>query len=257
MSEKNNLSGTEKIKMASQGLRGTLKESLTDAYTGNIREDDQALVKFHGMYMQDDRDRREERSRKKLEPLYAFMIRLRLPGGFMTPEQWIGLHHVAGKYSTGTIKITTRQTIQLHGILKSNAKPTISAFNTMHLDSIAACGDVNRNVTCASHPKESPLHEEIYQFAREISAHHLPKTRGYYEVWMDAEKLADTTEEDPLYQDRYLPRKFKISIAIPPNNDVDVFINDLGLIAIIEDGVLKGYNFAAGGGLGSTHGNAA
>ncbi|MGJ7030658.1 assimilatory sulfite reductase (NADPH) hemoprotein subunit [Niabella hirudinis] len=257
MSEKNNLSGTEKIKMASQGLRGTLKESLLDAHTGAIRESDQSLVKFHGMYMQDDRDRREERSRKKLEPLYAFMIRLRLPGGFMTPEQWIGLHHIAGNYSTGTIKITTRQTIQLHGILKSHTKPTISAFNTMHLDSIAACGDVNRNVTCASHPKESPLHEEIYQFAREISAHNLPKTRGYYEVWMDAEKLVETTEEDPLYQDRYLPRKFKIGIAIPPNNDVDVFINDLGLIAIIEDGELKGYNMAAGGGLGSTHGNAA
>ncbi|ANH82797.1 sulfite reductase subunit beta [Niabella ginsenosidivorans] len=257
MSGKNNLSGTEKIKLASQGLRGTLKESLKDDYTGAIREDDQALVKFHGMYMQDDRDRREERSRKKLEPLYSFMIRLRLPGGLMTPEQWIGLYHIAGKYSTGTIKITTRQTIQLHGILKSHTKPTISAFNTLHLDSIAACGDVNRNVTCASHPKESPLHEEIYQFAREISAYHLPKTRGYYEIWMDAEKLAETTEEDPLYQDRYLPRKFKIGIAIPPNNDIDVFINDLGLIAIIEDGILKGYNFAAGGGLGSTHGNPA
>ncbi|AHF16571.1 NADPH-dependent assimilatory sulfite reductase hemoprotein subunit [Niabella soli] len=257
MSEKNNLSGTEKIKMASQGLRGTLKESLKDDYTGAIREDDQALVKFHGMYMQDDRDRREERSQKKLEPYYMYMIRLRLPGGFMTPEQWIGLHHIAGKHSTGTIKITTRQTIQLHGILKSHIKPTISSFNTLHLDSIAACGDVNRNVTCASHPKESPLHEELYQLAREISARHLPKSRGYYEIWMDAEKLVETTEEDPLYQDRYLPRKFKIGIAIPPNNDIDVFINDLGLIAIIEDGKLKGFNLAAGGGLGSTHGNAA
>lgn len=257
MSEKNNLSGTEKIKVASQGLRGTLKESLVDAHTGAIREDDQALIKFHGMYMQDDRDRREERSRKKLEWLYSYMIRLRLPGGFLTPEQWVGLHHIAGDHSTGTIKITTRQTIQLHGILKSHIKPTISSFNTLHLDSIAACGDVNRNVTCTSHPNESPLHEEVHAYAAKISELALPKTRGYYEIWMDEQKIAETTEEDPLYQDRYLPRKFKIGIALPPNNDVDLFINDLGLIAIIEEGKLVGFNVTAGGGLGTTHGNPA
>jgi sulfite reductase (NADPH) hemoprotein beta-component len=255
MSDGKNLSPVERIKKASDGLRGTLKESLQDGITGALREDDQSLIKFHGMYQQDDRDRREERSAKKLEWLYSYMIRLRLPGGFLKPDQWIGLHHVAGEYSTGTIKITTRQTVQLHGILKSSIKPTIKAFNTLALDSIAACGDVNRNVMCSAHPGESPLHEEIFRYADKISLLALPKTRAYYEVWLDEEQLADKKEDDPLYQDRYLPRKFKIAIAIPPNNDIDVFTNDIGLIAIIENGQLKGFNIAAGGGLSATHGN--
>jgi sulfite reductase (NADPH) hemoprotein beta-component len=183
------------------------------------------------------------------------MIRLRLPGGFLTPDQWVGLHHIAGEHSTGTIKITTRQTVQLHGILKSHIRPTIQSFNTLHLDSIAACGDVNRNVTCSAHPKESAIHEEVFNYADKISTLALPKTRAYYEVWLDEEKIADKNEADPLYQERYLPRKFKIGIAIPPNNDVDVLTNDLGLIAIIENDKLIGFNIAAGGGLSATHGN--
>lgn len=256
MSKEKNLSPVERIKKASDGLRGTLKESLKDDITGSLREDDQSLIKFHGLYQQDDRDRREERSARKLEWLYSYMIRLRLPGGFLTPGQWIGLHHIAGEHSTGTIKITTRQTVQLHGILKSDIKPTIKAFNTLELDSIAACGDVNRNVMCSAHPGQSALHEEVFRYADKISLLALPKTRAYYEIWLDEEQLADKKEEDPLYQDRYLPRKFKIAIAIPPNNDVDVFTNDVGLIAIIENGQLKGFNIAAGGGLSATHGNA-
>ncbi|MFT3980583.1 MAG: assimilatory sulfite reductase (NADPH) hemoprotein subunit [Ferruginibacter sp.] len=251
------LSAVEKIKQKSDGLRGTLAQSLEDDITGAIREDDQTLIKFHGMYQQDDRDRREERSSKKLEWLYSFMIRLRLPGGFLTPEQWIGLHHVAGDYSTGTIKITTRQTVQLHGILKNTVRPTIQAFNILQLDSIAACGDVNRNVMCSANPEESPLHKEVFAYADKISVLGLPKTRAYYEIWLNEEKLVEKTEEDPLYQDRYLPRKFKIAIAIPPNNDVDVFTNDIGLIAVIENGELLGFNIAAGGGLSTTHGNEA
>jgi sulfite reductase (NADPH) hemoprotein beta-component len=257
MSNEKKLSPVEKIKTSSDGLRGTLKESLTDAITGSLREDDQSLIKFHGMYQQDDRDRREERSAKKLEWLFSFMIRLRLPGGFLTPSQWVGLHHIAGEHSTGVIKITTRQTVQLHGIVKSHIKPTIQAFDTFKLDSIAACGDVNRNVLCSPNPKQSSLHDEIYAYAGEISKLLLPKTRSYYDIWLDEEKLAEHSEEDPLYQDRYLPRKFKIAIAIPPNNDVDVFANDLGLIAIIKDGKLQGFNIAVGGGLSATHGNPA
>lgn len=256
MNEKK-LSHVEKIKTTSDGLRGTLKESLQDAITGSLREDDQSLIKFHGLYQQDDRDRREERSEKKLEWLFSFMIRLRLPGGFLTPEQWIGLHHIAGEHSTGIIKITTRQTVQLHGIVKSHIKPTIQAFNTLKLDSIAACGDVNRNVLCSPNPIQSLLHEEIYAYADEISKLLLPKTRSYYDIWLDEEKLVEHSEEDPLYQDRYLPRKFKIAIAIPPNNDVDVFANDIGLIAIISEGKLLGFNIAVGGGLSATHGNTA
>ena len=251
------MANVEKIKKASDALRGTLKLSLREGLTGALYEDDQSLIKFHGMYQQDDRDRREERSAKKLEWLYSFMIRLRLPGGFMTPEQYVGLHNIAGEHSTGVIKITTRQTIQLHGIVKSHVKPTIKAFNTLHLDSISACGDVNRNVICNAHPKQSPVHEEVFAYARRLSQMALPKTKAYYEVWLDDKPLLEKKEEaDPLYEDRYLPRKFKIAIAIPPDNDCDVLANDVGLIAIIENNKLKGFNIAAGGGLGATHGNA-
>ena len=256
MAAEPNLSTVEKIKMQSDGLRGTIRESLQDEITGAISEDDQSLVKFHGMYQQDDRDRREERAEKKLERLYSFMIRLRLPGGFLTSDQWIAMHHVAGENTTGVIKITTRQTIQLHGLLKRNIKPTISEFCRVKLDSIATCGDINRNVLCSAHPKQSTIHEEIFSYADRISTLLKPKTRAYYEIWLDEEMIGDRQEEiDPLYQDRYLPRKFKIAIAIPPNNDIDVFANDIGLIAIVENNQLKGFNVAIGGGLSTTHGN--
>lgn len=253
-----NISGIEKIKQASDGLRGTIKEGLADEVTGAISDADKALVKFHGMYLQDDRDRREERAEKKLERLWAFMIRLRLPGGFLTAKQYLATQDIAGEHTTGIIKITTRQTVQLHGLLKSHIKPTIKAFSEAKLISIATCGDINRNVICTAHPKQSPLHKQIHDFAGRISAYLLPKTRAYYEIWLDEEKLIDKKEEeDPLYQDRYLPRKFKVGIAIPPNNDIDVFGNDLGLIAIIENNEFKGFNVAIGGGMSSTHGNAA
>ncbi len=257
MSEnKNNLSPTEIIKMKSDGLRGTIQESLQNEITGNIYEDDHALVRFHGMYLQDDRDRREERATKKLERLYSFMIRLRLTGGFLLPEQWVALHHIAGENSTGVIKITTRQTIQLHGVVKSKVKPTLQGFNQAGLTTLATCGDINRNVICSAHPKQSPVHEEVFGIANEITAMLMPKTQGYYEIWLDAEKIADTkVEEDPLYENRYMPRKFKIALAIPPDNDVDVLANDLGLIAIVEDDKLKGFNIAIGGGMSTTHGN--
>jgi len=256
MSETKDLSPLEKVKIVSNGLRGTIAESLNDELTGAIREDDQALIKFHGMYQQDDRDRREERAEKKLERLFSFMIRLRLPGGFLTADQWIALHQIAGKNTTGVIKITTRQTVQLHGILKSKIKPTIKAFHLANLDSIATCGDINRNITSSSYPTELSVHEEISSYADKISTLLKPKTRAYYEIWLDEEKILDKkSEEDPLYLDAYLPRKFKIGIGIPPNNDTDVFINDLGLIAIIENNKLLGFNFAIGGGLASTHGN--
>jgi sulfite reductase (NADPH) hemoprotein beta-component len=249
------LSPVEDIKTASDGLRGTLQQSLGDEITGAVREADHALIKFHGMYEQDDRDLRQERAEQKLDKLYSFMVRLRIPGGVMTAEQWIAAHHIAGAYSTGVIKITTRQTIQLHGILKHHIKPTLKDFDRVKLDSVAACGDVNRNVTCASFPAQLPVHEQVQAYADKISRLLLPKTRAYYELWLDEEKIAEYDETDPLYQDRYLPRKFKIGIAIPPNNDVDVLTNDLGLIAIIENGELKGFNIAVGGGLSTTYGN--
>ncbi|MBA4139338.1 MAG: NADPH-dependent assimilatory sulfite reductase hemoprotein subunit [Segetibacter sp.] len=257
MSENNaNLSSTERIKMASDNLRGTLAEGLQNEITGAINEDDIALVRFHGMYVQDDRDRREERAEKKLERLYSFMIRLRLTGGFLKPDQWVALHHVAGEHSTGILKITTRQTIQLHGVLKSHVKPTLKGFNEARLSTIATCGDINRNVLCTSHPKQSPLHEQIFAYATDIANLLLPKTNAYYEIWLDGEKLVEKElEKDALYENRYMPRKFKVAIAIPPDNDVDVLANDLGLIAIIENGELKGFNIAIGGGMSATHGN--
>jgi sulfite reductase (NADPH) hemoprotein beta-component len=250
------LSSIERVKKDSKGLRGTIRESLGDEITGAIAEDDQAVIKFHGMYQQDDRDVREERASKKLDRAYSFMIRLRLPGGFLTPEQWIATHHIAGENSTGVIKITSRQTLQLHGLIKSRIKPTIQAFSKANLDSIATCGDINRNVISSAHPKQSPIHEEVSSYAKKISEMLMPKTRAYYEIWLNEEKIDERVEEDPLYEERYLPRKFKIAISIPPNNDVDVFANDIGLIAIIENGRLLGFNLAIGGGLSATHGNA-
>mgnify|MGYP001066391239 CR=1 FL=1 len=251
------LSPIEGIKKRSVGLRGTLKESLLDDITGAIREDDQALIKFHGMYQQDDRDRREERAAKKLERLFTFMIRLRLPGGCLDAKQWMALHDIAGENSTGVIKITTRQTIQLHGLIKSAIKPVIKAFNEAKLDSIATCGDINRNVLCSANPATSPVHREVFAYAGKISAMLKPKTRAYYEVWLDEEKIVEKTEEDPLYQDHYMPRKFKIAIAVPPDNDVDVLANDLALIAIVKNNKLEGFNIAVGGGMSTTHGNPA
>lgn len=250
------LSSIEYIKIKSDGLRGTLKQSLEDNHTGNVRADDEALVKFHGMYVQDDRDRRVERAEKKLDKLYSFMIRLRIPGGVISAAQWEAIHTVSEEYGTGVLKITTRQTIQLHGLLKHQLKDTIQGFLTAKLDAIAACGDVNRNVICSAHPQVSSLFQQIHAYADRISALLLPKTQSYYEVWIDGEKVYDrSAEADPLYEDRYLPRKFKIAIAIPPTNDVDVFANDIGLIAIIENNELKGFNIAVGGGLSVTHGN--
>ena len=258
MSDINKESPVERIKKASDGLRGSMEQSLENDITGALLEDDQSLIKFHGLYQQDDRDRREERTAKKLEWLFSYMIRLRLPGGLLTAAQWTGLHNIAGEYSTGVLKITTRQTLQLHGILKGSIKPTIQSFNTLQLDSIAACGDVNRNVICSANPGQSAVHEQVFRYADLISEMALPKTKAYYEIWLDEEKIGDrVVEEDPLYQDRYLPRKFKVAIAIPPNNDVDAYGNDVGLIAIIENDRLKGFNIVAGGGLSATHGNTA
>lgn len=253
------LSPVEGIKIRSRGLRGTLAESLKNQLTGQLSADDQQLIKHHGVYQQDDRDRRSEREAKKLEPAYSFMIRLRLPGGDISPQQWLGLQPLLAQNTSGVLKLTTRQTIQVHGVIKSKLKPTMQWFNRYGLDTIAACGDVNRNVMAGSHPATSPFHEAVHAFAAKISEHLLPKTKAFTEIWLDEERLdanADP-EPDPLYQTRYLPRKFKVGIAIPPHNEVDIFTQDAGFIAIEENGELAGFNVTAGGGLSSTHGNAA
>jgi sulfite reductase (NADPH) hemoprotein beta-component len=252
------LSAVEGIKNRSRRLRGTLLESLADDVTGAIADDDTQLIKFHGSYQQDDRDLREERRAQKLEPDYSFMIRTRLPGGVVTPEQWLQLDAIATRYANGTLRLTTRQAFQFHGVIKRELKATLQAINAALIDTIAACGDVNRNVMVAANPLQSALHAQVYADAAALSEFLKPKTRAYYEIWLDEEKVAGSGEEhEPIYGPVYLPRKFKIAFAVPPVNDVDVFANDLGFIAVIENDVLLGYNVTVGGGLGATHGEAA
>jgi sulfite reductase (NADPH) hemoprotein beta-component len=252
------LSPVEGIKTRSRRLRGTLVESLANDVTGAIADDDTQLIKFHGSYQQDDRDLREERRAAKLEPDYSFMIRTRLPGGVVTPEQWLKLDAIAARYANGTLRLTTRQAFQFHGVIKRELKPTLQAINAALIDTVAACGDVNRNVMVAANPLESALHARVYDDAATLSEFLKPKTRAYYEIWLDEEKVAGSGEEyEPIYGPVYLPRKFKIAFAVPPVNDVDVFANDLGFIAVVENNQLLGYNVTVGGGLGATHGEAA
>lgn len=248
-------SEVERIKDASNYLRGTLVKSLQDPLTGALSEDDTQLCKYHGIYQQDDRDLRDERRRQKLEPRYQFMVRIRLPAGICTPTQWLEVDRIANTWCNNTIRLTSRQTFQLHGIVKRNLKKTIAEINAALLDTIAACGDVNRNVMCNPNPQQSRLHEEVYEYARRISEHLLPRTTAYHEIWLDEELLSSSRQdEEPIYGKRYLPRKFKIAVAIPPSNDVDLFANDLGFIAIAEHNHLLGFNVTAGGGLSMTHG---
>ncbi|WP_223669159.1 assimilatory sulfite reductase (NADPH) hemoprotein subunit [Kangiella shandongensis] len=243
----------ETIKVNSNYLRGTLEESLQREVTGAVADDDQMLIKFHGSYQQDDRDLRNERRKQKLEPLYSFMIRARLPGGVATSEQYKVLADIAQKYGGSSLRLTTRQTYQWHGVFKRDLKKTIAGINTALVDSIAACGDVNRNVMANPLYETSKLHQEVYEWSKKISEHLLPNTNAYHEIWLDGEKV-ETTEE-PIYGKTYLPRKFKIAIAVPPYNDVDVYANDIGLVAIAEGDKLIGFNILAGGGMGSSHGD--
>ncbi|MEC4727463.1 assimilatory sulfite reductase (NADPH) hemoprotein subunit [Shewanella sp. D64] len=251
------LSVNEYLKTDSDFLRGTIKEGLDTAVTGSFSEGDQQLIKFHGFYQQDDRDLRNERKEQKLEPLYSFMLRARVAGGVCTPEQWLGVDEISSTLtSSNSIRLTTRQTFQYHGISKRNLRTLIQSLDRKALDSIAACGDVNRNVMCNPNPVESRLHEQAYYWAKQLSDTYLPHTKAYAEIWLGDDKVitheGDTVE--PVYGKTYLPRKFKMAVAVPPDNDVDVYTNDLGLIAVAEEGELVGFNLVAGGGMGSTHG---
>ncbi|MBP6826209.1 MAG: NADPH-dependent assimilatory sulfite reductase hemoprotein subunit [Saprospiraceae bacterium] len=254
----------EHIKAKSDYLRGTLKQSLENPITGALYPDDTHLIKFHGSYQQTDRDLDTERKAQKLEPLYSFMIRVRVPGGIATPAQWLRMDDLADRYGNGTLKLTTRQAFQLHGIRKRHLKTVVRGFNEVWLDSIAGCGDVNRNVMCSPNPDESRIHAALSEVARELSAAFTPQTTSYYEIWLDGEPVDASQpfstqktagkDEEPVYGKTYLPRKFKIALAVPPQNDTDVFANDIGLIAIGQDGELAGFNVVAGGGLGMTFG---
>ncbi len=252
-------SRNEFIKEESRFLRGSIAEGLADVATGAISEDDAQLTKFHGTYLQDDRDLRPERAKKKLEKAYSFMIRLRLPGGVATSKQWLALDAIAGTYANHTLRLTTRQTFQFHGVIKSNMKRTMQAISAALLDTLAACGDVNRNVMAASNPYLSKAHAAAHELAVEVSEHLLPQTGAYHEIWLEGNLVVDKSgaakkDVEPIYGTHYLPRKFKIVVAVPPSNDVDIFAHDLGYIAILDKGKVAGYNVTVGGGMGMTHG---
>nr|WP_197060713.1 assimilatory sulfite reductase (NADPH) hemoprotein subunit [Rahnella sp. WP5] len=251
------LADAERLKKESNFLRGTITEDLKDGLTGGFNGDNFLLIRFHGMYQQDDRDIRAERAEQKLEPRHAMMLRCRLPGGVMTPAQWLGIDKFAEDSTLyGSIRITNRQTFQFHGILKPNVKPVHQLLNKLGLDALATANDVNRNVLCTSNPVESELHQEAYQWAKKISEHLLPRTRAYAEVWLDQEKV-ETTDEEPILGATYLPRKFKTTVVIPPQNDVDLHANDLNFVAIADNGKLVGFNVLVGGGLSIAHGDKA
>ena len=251
----NKLTVNERIKTESNLLRGTIAEGLADPITGALCDDDTQLTKFHGFYQQDDRDIRAERKKQKLEPRHSFMLRARVPAGICTPAQWLEIDRIASDLTIyGSIRLTTRQTFQYHGILKPQVKPLIQALDSVNLDSIAACGDVNRNVMCTPNPVESELHQQAYAWAVRLSDDLLPNTNAYAELWLDGEKVK-SNEVEPMYGPTYLPRKFKIAVAIPPHNDVDIHANDLNFVAIGDNGKLAGFNVLIGGGMGSTHGD--
>lgn len=274
----------EDMKLASDYLRGTIVEGLADESTGAIHAYDQQLTKFHGIYMQDDRDIRETRKAQGLEPYYIFMARVRLPGGTSTPEQWLVLDRLADETGNGTLKLTTRATFQLHGVVKNNLKHTIRAMNSTLMDTLAACGDVNRNVMVSALPGNAKVHGQVSNVGAKISEYFLPKTTAYHEIWLSGPDDRDydnnwpsifenrqegptkkktlvsgnaLVDVEPLYSKVYLPRKFKVNITVPPYNDVDVWSSDVGLIAIVDEKTqeLQGFNFYVGGGMGTTHNN--
>ncbi len=249
------LSANEGLKLHSNYLRGTIAAGLADASTGAMPEADQQLLKFHGTYQQDDRDQRAERRKQGMEKAYSFLVRIRVPGGVVTPAQWLAVDRLATDFGNGTLKLTTRQTFQLHGVIKSDLKRTIAAINRAAMDTIAACGDVNRNVMCHPNPHLSAVHAEVLGLAQGLSDHLTPRSRAYHEIWLDGESVhSSEAEAEPIYGKTYLPRKFKIAIAIPPSNDVDVFAHDLSFIAVVEAGKLLGFNIAVGGGMGMSQG---
>ncbi|MDD2843296.1 MAG: NADPH-dependent assimilatory sulfite reductase hemoprotein subunit, partial [Tolumonas sp.] len=249
------LSDNERLKGESERLRGTITDDLANSLTGGFEGDNFQLIRFHGMYQQDDRDIRAQRAAQKLEPLHTVMLRVRLPGGIIRPDQWGTLDEFATHHTLyGSIRLTNRQTFQFHGVLKDDIKPVHKLLNSLGLDSRGTAGDVNRNVLCTSNPIESVLHQEAFEWAKNISEHLRPRTNAYAEIWLDGEKL-NAENEEPILGSTYLPRKFKTAIVIPPQNDVDVHANDLSFVAIGENGKLVGFNVLVGGGLAMTQGD--
>ncbi|WAI11616.1 MAG: assimilatory sulfite reductase (NADPH) hemoprotein subunit [Buchnera aphidicola (Macrosiphum albifrons)] len=249
------LTDAERIKKNSNYLRGTIIDDLKNEITNGFSGDNFSLIRFHGMYQQDDRDLRVERHEQKLEPRHAMMLRCRLPGGVIKAKKWLKIDHFASKYTLyGTIRLTNRQTFQFHGILKKKLKDAHKMLHNIGLDSLATANDVNRNVLCTSNPMESLIHQQAYEWAQKISNFLLPHTKAYAEIWLDQKKII-TTDKEPILGQTYLPRKFKTTVVIPPYNDVDLYANDMNFIVIVKNEKIIGFNILIGGGLSFIHGN--
>lgn len=243
------LHDNEQLKARSRYLRGDIAEGLANPLTGAVPGDDPLLMKFHGVYQQDDRDKRSERAKRKLEPNYQFMVRLRIPGGRLTPVQWVQLDDIANRFAERGLRITTRQTIQLHGVRKKDLRLTMQAIRAAGLDTVAACGDDSRGVVCGANPALAHIDEQVAAIAKATSNRLIPRTTAYPEIWYE-EHPEPPDNEEPVYGPLYLPRKFKVGYVIPPINDIDVHGQDLGLIAVVEDGQLAGFDVCVGGGMG-------
>ncbi|HET7815955.1 MAG TPA: assimilatory sulfite reductase (NADPH) hemoprotein subunit [Sphingomicrobium sp.] len=242
----------ERLKFESDYLRGKIAADLLDRITGGVTFESNKLMKFHGIYQQDDRDIRDERRRQKLEPALTFMVRVRLPGGVCTPEQWLRIDELAQAHGGNTIRLTTRQTFQFHWVVKEDIKPTIEGLHEVLLDTIAACGDDARGVMATADPLDSEVDAEVAALAKSLSDHVIPRMRAYHEIWYGKERVATSQEEEPLYGPTYLPRKFKIGFVVPPSNDIDVYTQDLGFIAVVGENGVEGFNMSIGGGMGRT-----
>jgi sulfite reductase (NADPH) hemoprotein beta-component len=250
------LTHNEDIKGATPTLAGSIAATIADANTDHFNQDDYEFLKFHGVYQQDDRDLR------KAGKHYIMMVRTRIPGGVMTANQWRVFDDLSARYGNNTLRVTTRQTIQFHGIAKSDLRALVKGVNDSLLSTLSACGDVSRNTLAPPTPANTPAREQVYADCLRVANTLKPQTKAYHSIWIEGVQLnlddpANKDFVDPLYGKTYLPRKFKVAFAIPPTNDTDIFTNDVGFIAIVENGRLAGYNLAVGGGMGRSHGNEA
>ena len=252
--DKNAPSKVEKAKVASKLLRGTIDEVLNDTEQDSFEHDDLQLLKFHGTYQQDDRDLRAERRKEGLGKAFSFMIRIALPGGQVSNSQYLDLDRMADEFANGSIRITTRQAVQFHGVIKGELRETMRQINAAMMTTLAACGDVCRNVMASAAPFTDEVYSQIRQTTEEIAVDLRPATKAYYELWIDGEKQDTPKETEPFYGETYLPRKYKVGVTLAGENQIDVYSYDAGLIGFAEGGKLAGYNVVAGGGLGMSHG---
>ena len=244
----------EEIKTQSRALRGNIRETLLGEES-HFSDEEYQLLKFHGTYQQDDRDQRVSRKQQNLDKAWIFMVRSKLPGGALSATQYLEHDRIAGELGNGTLRITTRQGFQLHGVVKGDLQECITRINATGITTWGACGDVVRNTTAPASPLKDPAHLDAQRLAKAISDTFLAKTTAYAEIWLGDQRLTqETADAEPIYGKQYLPRKFKIGIAIPPRNDIDIYSNDLGFISHVENGQVKGYTVVAGGGFGMSHG---